>query len=70
MKNVLYNFNYRGIRLTIHWTFILVIIWLVIANLLTGWSESGWIWSLIMVMSLLVSIFLHDMAHGIVGTLF
>jgi Zn-dependent protease len=70
MKNILYNFNYRGIRLTIHWTFILVIIWLVIASLLTGWSKSGWIWSLIMVLSLLVSIFLHDMAQAIVGTLF
>jgi Zn-dependent protease len=70
MKNILHHFNYRGIRLSVHWTFILIIIWLVIANLLTGWSESGWIWSLIMVLSLLFSIFIHDMAQAIVGTFF
>jgi Zn-dependent protease len=70
MKNGLYNFKYRGIHLSIHWTFILVIIWLFIANLITGWSGTGWIWSLIMVLSLFVSIFIHDMAQAIVGTIF
>ena len=70
MKNKLNNFDYRGIHLSIHWTFILVIIWLLTANILTGMSESGWIWSIIMVLSLLVSILIHDVAQAIVGTFF
>lgn len=70
MKNKLLHFDHRGVHISIHWTFILIIIWLVIANLLTGWNESGWIWSIIMVLSLLVSIFLHDLAQSIVGTIF
>jgi len=70
MKDKLYSFDYRGIRFSIHWTFILVIIWLAIANLLTGLSEAGWIWSIIMVLSLLVSIFIHDLAQAVVGKIF
>jgi Zn-dependent protease len=70
MKYKLNNFNYRGVCFSIHWTFILVIIWLVTANVLTGMSETGWIWSIIMVISLLVSIFIHDMAQAIVGAIF
>jgi Zn-dependent protease len=70
MKNRSNNFKYRGFHLSVHWTFILVVIWLVIANIITGLSESGWIWSLIMVLSLLVSIFIHDLAQAVVGTVF
>ncbi len=70
MKNKSFHFDYRGVRFSIHWTFLLVIIWLLTANILTGMSESGWIWSIIMVISLLVSIFIHDVAQAIVGTIF
>jgi len=68
MKKDLYKFHYRGIHVSIHWTFLLVIIWFVSANVLTGFTENGWIWSLIMIFSLLASIFAHDLAQAIVGT--
>jgi Zn-dependent protease len=64
-----YTFHYRGIHISIHWTFLLVIIWLIIANIITGFQVNGWIWSLIMVISLLASIFLHDLAQAIVAAL-
>ncbi len=67
MKTTLYSFNYRGIYVSIHWTFILIIIWFVISNLLTGFSENGWIWGFIMIFSLLASIFVHDLAQALVG---
>jgi len=70
MKNIIRKFEYRGIHLTVHWTFILVIIWLVTANIFTGMSKTGWIWSMIIVLSLLVSIFIHDLAQAIVGAIF
>jgi Zn-dependent protease len=69
MKNKMYNFDYRGVHLSIHWTFILLIIWLIMTNILTGLSGSGWIWSIIMVLSLIVSIFIHDVAQATVGTI-
>jgi Zn-dependent protease len=47
----------------------LVIVWLLIANVLTGFNMSCWIWSLIMIISLLASIFMHDLAQAIVGTI-
>jgi Zn-dependent protease len=70
MKTKLYNFHYRGIPVFIHWTFLLVVIWFVIANILTGFHANGWIWSLIMLFSILASLFVHDLAQAIVGTIF
>ncbi len=69
MKKHLYKFNYRGIHVSIHWTFLLVIVWMVIVNLLSGFSTNGWIWSLIILFSLLVSISIHDLAQAVVGTI-
>src|SRR5580765_6097004 len=69
MKATLFDFQYRDIRVSVHWTFILIIIWFFIANLLTGFNENGWIWSFIMIFSLLASIFVHDLAQALVGTI-
>jgi Zn-dependent protease len=70
MKKDLHSFNYRGIHVSIHWTFVLVILWFVLANLLTGFTSTGWIWSLIMLISLVISILAHDMAQAVVGTMY
>ena len=70
MKAFSYQGRSNGIHLSVHWTFILVIFWLLTANILTGMSKAGWIWSMIMVISLLVSIFMHDLAQAMVGTIF
>jgi Zn-dependent protease len=69
MKKDLYNFHYRGIHVTIHWTFLLVLIWMIIVNLLSGFSIIGWIWSLIILFSLMASISIHDLAQAVVGTI-
>jgi len=70
MKSNFPSANYRGIHISVHWTFILVIVWFVIVNLLSGTNSSGWIWSLIMIISLLTSIFIHDMAQAFVAAFF
>ena len=70
MKKDLHNFNYRGIHVSIHWTFVLVILWFALANVLTGFTSTGWIWSLIMLFSLLISILAHDLAQAFVGTMY
>jgi len=69
MKALVFHGSTRNIHLSVHWTFFLVIIWFLIANLLTGLSASGWIWSIIMVLSLLLSIFIHDLAQAVVGSI-
>ncbi len=70
MKKDLHNFNYRGIHVSIHWTFVLVILWFALANVLTGFTSTGWIWSLIMLFSLMISILAHDLAQAVVGTMY
>jgi Zn-dependent protease len=70
MRKDLHSFRFRGIHVSIHWTFILIVIWFVIVNLLTGLTSTGWIWSLIMILSLMISIFAHDLAQAVVGTIY
>jgi Zn-dependent protease len=69
MKTKFFDFHFRGMHISVHWTFILVIFWFIIANSLTGFSSNGWIWSVIMILSLLASIFIHDLAQALVGTI-
>jgi Zn-dependent protease len=69
MKQFNYAYSWRN-RFSIHWSFILVMIWFVIVNLLSDFKAGGWIWSGIMIVSLLVSIFIHDIAQAITGILF
>jgi Zn-dependent protease len=70
MKYTFQAGNFRRIRLSVHWTFVLVIIWFLIVNLFSGTSASSWIWSLIMIISLLASILAHDIAQALAGTFF
>jgi len=53
-----------------HWTFLLVVIWLVIVNVLSAASENGWMWSLIMVLSMILSLFIHDISQATVAAYF
>jgi Zn-dependent protease len=64
-----YPYSWRN-RFSIHWSFILVAIWFVVVNMLSDFNAGGWIWSGIMIVSLLVSIFFHDIIQAITGILF
>jgi hypothetical protein len=69
MKQAKYLYSWRN-RFTIHWSFILVMIWFVAVNVISDFRAGGWIWSGIMMVSLLASIFIHDVAQAITGILF
>jgi Zn-dependent protease len=69
MEQAIYVSAFRN-RFSIHWSFILVIIWFVVINLVADFRVGGWIWSGIMVVSLLASIFIHDIVQAITGMLF
>ncbi len=70
MKSVTDTVNNRRTRFSVHWTFLLVVIWLVIVNVLSDASENGWVWSLIMVLSLILSLLIHDISQALVAALF
>jgi Zn-dependent protease len=60
----------RRTRFSVHWTFLLVVIWLVIMNVLSAASENGWVWSLIMVLSMILSLLIHDISQALVAAFF
>jgi len=70
MKSVTSAVNSHRTRISVHWTFLLVIIWLIIVNVLSAGSENGWMWSLIMVLSMILSLFIHDISQGFVAAYF
>ncbi len=70
MKSTIQAGSFRHIRLSLHWTFILVFVWLIAINLFAEPSAAGLIWSLIVIMSLLFSILVHDIAQASVAAIF
>jgi Zn-dependent protease len=70
MKSITNTVNNRRTRFSVHWTFLLVVIWLVIVNVLSAGSENGWVWSFIMVLSLILSLLVHDISQALVAALF
>jgi len=70
MKSITHAVNSHRTRFSVHWTFLLVVIWLVIVNVLSAASENGWIWSLIMVISMILSLFIHDIAQALVAAFY
>jgi Zn-dependent protease len=70
MKSTLQAGSFGQIRLSVHWTFILVIVWLAAINLFAETSVAGLIWSLIVILSLLSSILVHDIAQASVAAFF
>lgn len=56
-----------GIDIFVHWTFILLIGWILISNLGAGhsWTES--IWSIWFVLALFVCVILHEFGHALTG---
>jgi len=70
MKSITSPVHSHRTRFSVHWTFMLVVIWLVIVNVLSAASENGWIWSLIMILSMISSLFIHDIAQAMVAAFF
>jgi len=54
-----------GINIYIHWTFSLLIVWIVYTNMRAGLVPSQVIWSVIFVLSLFVCVTLHELGHAL-----
>ncbi|HET6999666.1 MAG TPA: site-2 protease family protein [Puia sp.] len=70
MKTETSAINSHRTQFSVHWTFLLVVIWLIIVNVFSSASENGWVWSLIMVLSMILSLFIHDISQALMAALF
>lgn len=65
MKSSLYIGKIAGIGLFIHWTFPIIIIWIVISNLRSGLSGEQILWSVLFVLALFACVTLHELGHAL-----
>ena len=69
MKGSLYLGRYVGIRLMVHWSFVLILVWVG----WMGWQEGGWascLWAQALILLLFLCVVLHEFGHSVVAMRF
>jgi Zn-dependent protease len=57
--------NIAGIGIYIHWTFSLLIFYIIFSNYMAGQNAEQIVWSLIFIGSIFVTVFLHELGHAL-----
>lgn len=65
MKYSLYIGSVAGVKIYLHWTFIILIGWVILVNLQASLGLADILWSLAFVFSIFVCITLHELGHAI-----
>lgn len=70
MKYSLYLGNVRGIKISVHWTFLILILWIVFANLRSGSDLSEILWSVGFILVIFLCVILHELGHALAAQQF
>lgn len=70
MKYSLFLGRIAGVRISVHWTFLILIFWIVLANLRSGSSAPEIFWSLTFVLFIFVCVILHELGHSLTAQRF
>jgi Zn-dependent protease/predicted transcriptional regulator len=65
MKNSLFIGKIAGIKIFLHWTFPLIIFWIIFSNLRKGLSAEQITWSVVFILALFVCVTLHELGHAL-----
>ncbi|HYC86454.1 MAG TPA: site-2 protease family protein [Chryseosolibacter sp.] len=65
MKYSLYLGRISGIKISVHWTFTLLILWIVISNIRSGLDLTEILWSIGFVLVIFVCVILHELGHAL-----
>ncbi len=65
MKNSLYLGKIAGIKILLHWTFPLIIFWIIFSNLRRGLNTEQITWSVIFILTLFLCVTLHELGHAL-----
>ncbi|MDP4284046.1 MAG: site-2 protease family protein [Bacteroidota bacterium] len=63
MKRTINLFTIKGIVIKMHWTFLILPIWIIAANAVKGFTWANIIWSLIFILLVFLSVVIHELAH-------
>ncbi len=70
MKYSLRLGNISGIKIEIHWTFLILLAWIIFSNLRTDVDPEQTIWSLLLVLGVFVCVILHELGHALAAKKF
>lgn len=70
MKNALFLGTVSGIKIFIHWTFLILIGWLVFSNLSRGLGGTEIVWSVLFVLTIFGCVTLHELGHALAAKRF
>jgi Zn-dependent protease len=65
MNYKLYIGKISGIKIFIHWTFALLIAWIVYNDVKAGLGTTEILWSIAFVLSIFVCVTLHELGHSL-----
>ena len=70
MKSSLRILSVRGIHLSVHWTFLLLLGWIVLVNVEQGTNAGRLVWSLLFILAVFACVALHEFGHAMVAGYF
>ncbi|HET9055763.1 MAG TPA: site-2 protease family protein [Chitinophagaceae bacterium] len=70
MKRSIKLISIKGIPINMHWTFLILLAWVIGANAVTGLVFEKIIWSLVFIALVFLSVTIHEMAHMLVAKSF
>lgn len=70
MKRALTLGRVAGIRVQVHWTFILLILWVTFSGIWSGTSTAGILWSNLFIIVLFGCVVLHELGHSLTAKRF
>jgi len=65
MKNSLFIGRIAGIKIFIHWTFPIIIFWIIFSNLKMGLNTEQITWSVVFILALFACVTLHELGHAL-----
>lgn len=67
MKNALTLGSPFGIRVSVHWTFLLIIAWVVFLNLQQGAGMQQIIYSILFIIAIFICVVIHELSHSLMA---
>jgi Zn-dependent protease/predicted transcriptional regulator len=70
MKTSLELGKVSGIKVSVHWTFLILLAWIVLINVRAGTDAVHIVWSLLFILSIFVCVVLHELGHALMARRF
>lgn len=70
MKYSLYLGKVSGIKISVHWTFLILIFWIILSNARSGRGVDEIIWAVTFVLAIFVCVILHELGHALTAQRF